>query len=158
MKECNCSAGLCSKCTDLKKRAKDTEKLSSGYRINRASDDASGLAISEKMRAQIRGLNRASENAQEGSSLVQTAEGAMQESQNILHRMRELSVQPANDTNTREDRECIKQELDQLAEELDRIANGTEYNTMKLLDGSYGKRFRLQPLFIVCEYGFYRTV
>ncbi|MDE6313856.1 MAG: flagellinolysin [Lachnospiraceae bacterium] len=120
-----------------KKRAKDTEKLSSGYRINRASDDASGLAISEKMRAQIRGLNRASENAQEGISLVQTAEGAMQESQNILHRMRELSVQAANDTNTREDRECIKQELDQLAEELDRIANGTEYNTMKLLDGSY---------------------
>lgn len=119
------------------KKNKSTERLSSGYRINRAADDAAGLAISEKMRGQIRGLNRASVNSQDGISLIQTAEGAMQESQNILHRMRELAVQAANDVNTEEDRNCIKLELDQMAQELDRIANSTEYNTMKLIDGTY---------------------
>lgn len=119
------------------KKTKSTEKLSSGYKINRAADNAAGLAISEKMRAQIRGMQRAAENAQDGISLVQTAEGAMQESQNILHRMRELSVQAANDTNTEDDRSQIKLELDELREELDHIANGTEYNTMKLINGDF---------------------
>ena len=98
-----------------KKSAKSTEKLSSGYKINRAADNVAGLAISEKMRGQIRGLNRASDNAEDGISLVQTAEGAMQESQNILQRMRELCVQAANDTNTTDDRSQIKVELGELS-------------------------------------------
>lgn len=114
---------------------KSTEKLSSGYKINRAGDNAAGLAISEKMRGQIRGLAKSSENAEDGISLIQTAEGAMQESQNILHRMRELSVQAANDTNTTDDRNQIKVEMDQLRQELDHIAEGTEFNTKKLLNG-----------------------
>lgn len=113
-----------------------TEKLSSGYRINRAADDAAGLAISEKMRGQIRGLNQASRNAEDGISLIQTAEGALQESQNIIQRMRELCVQAASDTNTDDDREQIQQEISQLTQEVDRIATSTEYNTMKLLDGT----------------------
>lgn len=117
--------------------AKSSEKLSSGYRINRAGDDAAGLAISEKMRGQIRGLNKASENAEDGISLIQTAEGAMQESQNILQRMRELSVQAANDTYTESDRECIQVEIDELTKEIDRIAHTTEFNTKKLIDGTY---------------------
>jgi flagellin len=116
---------------------KSQEKLSSGYKINRAGDDAAGLAISEKMRGQIRGLERASSNSQDGISLVQTAEGAMQESQNILHRMRELAVQAANDTNTTEDRTHIQEELEQARKELDRIATTTEFNTKKILDGTY---------------------
>ncbi len=116
--------------------AKSTEKLSSGYRINRAGDDAAGLAISEKMRGQIRGLNKASENAENGISLIQTAEGALQESQNIIQRMRELAVQAANDTATDDDRQQIQQEIDNLTQEVDRIANTSEYNTMKLLDGT----------------------
>lgn len=119
--------------------AKSSEKLSSGYRINRAGDDAAGLAISEKMRGQIRGMSRASENAEDGISLIQTAEGAMQESQNILQRMRELSVQAANDTYTESDRECIQVEIDELTKEIDRIANTTEFNTKKLIDGTYTK-------------------
>ena len=116
--------------------AKSTEKLSSGYRINRAADDAAGLAISEKMRSQIRGLNQASTNAQDGISLIQTAEGALQESHSILQRMRELTIQAANGTETDEDRGNIQDEISQLQDELDRIAETTEFNTMKLLDGS----------------------
>lgn len=112
------------------------EKLSSGLRINRAADDAAGLAISEKMRAQISGLNQAIRNAQDGISLIQTAEGALNESHSILQRMRELTVQAANDTLTSSDRAEIQKEIDQLTEELDRIANTTEFNTKKLLDGS----------------------
>ena len=116
--------------------AKSTEKLSSGYRINRAADDAAGLAISEKMRSQIRGLNQASTNAQDGISLIQTAEGALQESHSILQRMRELTIQAANGTETDEDRGNIQDEIKQLQDELDRISDTTEFNTMKLLDGS----------------------
>ena len=116
--------------------AKSTEKLSSGYRINRAADDAAGLAISEKMRSQIRGLNQASTNAQDGISLIQTAEGALQESHSILQRMRELTIQAANGTETDEDRGNIQDEIAQLQDELDRISETTEFNTMKLLDGS----------------------
>ena len=116
---------------------KTTEKLASGYRINRAADDAAGLAISEKMRGQIRGLNQASTNAQDGISLIQTAEGALQESHSILQRMRELAVQASNGTETDEDRANIQDEVAQLQDELDRISETTEFNTMKLLDGSY---------------------
>ena len=117
--------------------SKATEKLSSGYRINRAADDAAGLAISEKMRAQISGLNQASTNSQDGISLLQTAEGALNESHSILQRMRELAVQAANGTETDEDRANIQDEIEQLQQELDRIAESTEFNTMKLLDGSF---------------------
>ena len=116
--------------------AKSTEKLSSGYKINRAGDNAAGLAISEKMRGQIRGLDQASSNAEDGISLIQTAEGNLQESQNIIQRMRELAVQASSDTNTDDDRTQIQQEIQQLTEEVDRIANTTEFNTKKLLDGS----------------------
>lgn len=116
--------------------AKSTEKLSSGYKINRAGDNAAGLAISEKMRGQIRGLDQASSNAEDGISLIQTAEGNLQESQNIIQRMRELAVQASSDTNTNDDRTQIQQEIQQLTEEVDRIANTTEFNTKKLLDGS----------------------
>ena len=116
--------------------AKSTEKLSSGYRINRAADDAAGLSISEKMRGQIRGLDQASTNAQDGISLIQTAEGALSESHAILQRMRELSVQSANGTETDDDREAVQAEISQLQEELTRISETTEFNTMKLLDGS----------------------
>ncbi len=116
--------------------SKSLERLSSGLRINRAADDAAGLAISEKMRAQIRGLNQAIANAQDGISLIQTAEGALNETHDILQRMRELSVQAANDTLTASDRQNIQQEIDQLIIEIDRIGNTTEFNTKKLLDGS----------------------
>ena len=119
-----------------KQQAKATEKLSSGYRINRAADDAAGLSISEKMRSQIRGLDKASSNAQDGISLIQTAEGALNESHSILQRMRELSVQAANGTETDDDREAVQNEISQLQEELTRISETTEFNTMKLLDGS----------------------
>ena len=118
--------------------SKSTEKLSSGYRINRAADDAAGLSISEKMRSQIRGLNKASANAQDGISLIQTAEGALNESHSILQRMRELSVQASNGTETDDDREAVQKEISQLQEELTRISSTTEFNTMKLLDGSQG--------------------
>ncbi len=117
-------------------QSKSTEKLSSGYRINRAADDAAGLSISEKMRSQIRGLNQASTNAQDGISLIQTAEGALNEQHSILQRMRELSVQAANGTETDDDREAVNNEIAQLQEELTRISETTEFNTMKLLDGS----------------------
>ena len=116
--------------------SKSTEKLSSGYRINRAADDAAGLSISEKMRGQIRGLNQASTNAQDGISLIQTAEGALSESHSILQRMRELAVQSANGTETDDDRAAVQAEVEQLQEELTRISETTEFNTMKLLDGS----------------------
>lgn len=116
--------------------SKSTEKLSSGYKINRAGDNAAGLAISEKMRGQIRGLSQASTNAEDGISLVQTAEGALQETQNILQRMRELAVQAGNDTNTDDDRTQIQKEITQLTQEIDRIATTSEFNTKKLLDGS----------------------
>jgi flagellin len=120
-------------------QSKSMEKLSSGLRINRAGDDAAGLAISEKMRGQIRGLDMASKNAQDGISLIQTAEGALNESHSILQRMRELAVQSSNGTATDADRQAIQGEVDQLVEELDRIGNATEFNTMKLIDGSQGK-------------------
>ncbi len=119
-------------------QAKSTEKLSSGYKINRASDDAAGLSISEKMRGQIRGLNQASSNAQDGISLIQTAEGALSESHSILQRMRELSVQASNGTETNDDRTAVNDEISQLQDELTRISETTEFNTMKLLDGSLG--------------------
>ena len=115
--------------------SKSTEKLSSGYRINRAGDDAAGLAISEKMRGQIRGLNQASSNAQDGISLIQTAEGALTETHSLLQRMRELAVQASSDTNTEDDRTQIQNEINQLTSEVNRIANTTEFNTKKLLDG-----------------------
>lgn len=117
--------------------SKSTEKLSSGYRINRASDDAAGLSISEKMRGQIRGLEQASTNAQDGQSLIQTAEGAMNEIHSVLQRMRELTVQAKNDTYLQEDRAKIKTEVDQLQSEITRIATQTQFNKMNLLTGSY---------------------
>ena len=115
--------------------SKSLEKLSSGLKINRAGDNAAGLAISEKMRAQISGLDQASSNASDGISLIQTAEGALNETQSILQRMRELAVQSANDTNTNTDRSEIQKEMDQLGQEIDRIGNSTEFNTKKLLNG-----------------------
>lgn len=116
---------------------KSTEKLSSGYRINRAGDDAAGLSISEKMRGQIRGLEQASTNAQDGISLIQTAEGALNETHSILQRMRELTVQAANDTNVTVDREAIQEEISALQSEITRIGKQTEFNTQKLLTGSF---------------------
>ena len=123
------------------KKTKTTEKLSSGYRINRASDDAAGLSISEKMRRQIRGLNQASLNAQDGISLVQTAEGGLHEAHDMIQRMRQLAVQAANGTYSKKDREYIQQEIDQLVEEIDKISNSTEFNGIKLLNGSLDGRF-----------------
>ena len=118
-------------------QSKSTEKLSSGYRINRAGDDAAGLSISEKMRSQIRGLDKASSNAQDGISLIQTAEGALNESHSILQRMNELATQAANDTNTSVDRKAIQKEVDALASEITRISSTTQFNTMNLLDGNF---------------------
>ena len=124
--------------------AKSTEKLSSGYKINRAGDDAAGLSISEKMRGQIRGLEQASTNAQDGVSLIQTAEGALNEIHSIVQRMRELTVQAANDTNVTSDRVAISKEIHALKSEITRIASQTEFNTMKLLDGSFtGKKLQV---------------
>ncbi|SEA34421.1 flagellin [Thalassobacillus cyri] len=119
------------------------EKLSSGLRINRAGDDAAGLAISEKMRGQIRGLDMAAKNAQDGISLIQTAEGALNESHSILQRMRELATQSANDTNTATDRAELQKEVDQLSQELTRIGDNTEFNTQNLLDGSFEGTFHI---------------
>ena len=118
-------------------QAKSSEKLSSGYRINRAGDDAAGLKISEKMRSQIRGLDKASDNAQDGISLIQTAEGALNEAHSILQRMNELAVQGANDTNQSIDRDAINQELEALTDELDRISETTQFNKQNLLDGNF---------------------
>ncbi|MDD4390564.1 MAG: flagellin [Eubacteriales bacterium] len=118
--------------------SKSLEKLSSGLRINRAGDDAAGLAISEKMRSQIRGLDTASRNANDGISLIQTAEGALNETHSILQRMKELAVQAANDTNTASDRAEMQKEINQLTKEIDRISTDTEFNTRKLLNGELG--------------------
>lgn len=124
--------------------ARSMERLSSGMRINRAGDDAAGLAISEKMRGQIRGLRQASRNAQDGISLIQTAEGALNESHAILQRMRELSVQSANDTNTNEDRGELQKEVRELQSELNRIGNNTQFNTQNLLDSTFtGKEIHI---------------
>jgi flagellin len=123
--------------------SKSLEKLSSGLRINRAGDDAAGLAISEKMRGQIRGLDQASRNAQDGISLIQTAEGALNETHSILQRMRELAVQAATDTNTADDRAKIQSEVDQLANEITRISNTTEFNTKNLLAGGLSTTFHI---------------
>ncbi|MFC0013582.1 MULTISPECIES: flagellin Hag [Allobacillus] len=117
---------------------KSLEKLSSGLKINRAGDDAAGLAISEKMRGQIRGLEMASKNAQDGISLIQTAEGALNETHSILQRMRELAVQASNDTNEKADRDALQDEVDQLFDEINRIAKDTEFNSQKLLGGTNG--------------------
>ncbi|WP_252243280.1 flagellin [Clostridium sp. ZBS14] len=122
---------------------KSMEKLSSGLRINRAGDDAAGLAISEKMRGQIRGLDQAQRNSQDGISLIQTAEGALNETHSILQRMRELSVQGANDTNNENDRGQIQKEMDQLRNEIDRISDTTEFNTKKLLNGDSDVKSKL---------------
>ena len=115
--------------------AKSMEKLSSGFRINRAGDDAAGLSISEKMRGQIRGLNQASRNAQDGISMIQTAEGALQETHAILQRMIELAVHSASDTNVSADRQEIQKEMNQLTSEINRIGNTTEFNTQKIING-----------------------
>jgi flagellin len=124
-------------------QSKASEKLSSGFKINRAGDDAAGLKISEKMRSQIRGLNKASTNAQDGISLIQTAEGALNETHSILQRMNELTVQGANDTNQDIDRDAINQELNALTEEIDRISQTTQFNKQYLLDGTF-KNKKLQ--------------
>ena len=118
-------------------QAKQTEKLSSGYKINRAADDAAGLTISEKMRSQIRGLTQASKNAQDGVSCVQTAEGALNEVEDMLQRMNELAVKAKNDTNTSEDRQAIQSEIQALTSEINRVKDSTEFNNQKLLDGTF---------------------
>lgn len=123
---------------------KNLEKLSSGYRINRAGDDAAGLAISEKMRAQIKGLNMAEKNAQDGISLIQTAEGALHETHSILQRIRELAVQSANDTNVKTvDRESMQKEVNALIEEINDISTRTEFNTQKLINGTFSGKFHI---------------
>ena len=128
-------------------QAKSSEKLSSGYKINRAADDAAGLSISEKMRSQIRGLNKASDNAQDGISLIQTAEGALNEAHSILQRMNELATQAANDTNTSSDRSAVQDELNALTSEINRIASTTQFNTQNLLDGNFtGKNLQVGAL------------
>lgn len=119
-------------------QSKSMEKLASGLRINKAGDDAAGLAISEKMRAQVRGLDQASRNSQDAISLIQTAEGAMNETHAILQRMRELAVQGSNDTNVAQDRDAIQEELNELKNEIDRIGNTTEFNKQTLLNGGLG--------------------
>ena len=124
--------------------SKNLEKLSSGYKINRAGDDAAGLAISEKMRGQIRGLDMATKNAQDSVSLIQTAEGALNETHAILQRMRELAVQSSNDTNVSSDRSDLQKEVNALTAEITRIAKNTEFNTQKLLNGSFSaKKFHI---------------
>ncbi|SES71669.1 flagellin [Salinibacillus kushneri] len=122
------------------------EKLSSGLRINNASDDAAGLAISEKMRGQIRGLDQAQTNAQDGISMIQTAEGALNETHSILQRMRELATQASNDTNTETDRGEIQKEINQLTSEINRIGNTTEFNTQSLLDGGEDSENQLEAV------------
>ena len=123
--------------------ARSTETLSSGYRVNRAADDAAGLSISEKMRGQIRGLEQASTNAEDGQSLIQTAEGALSEIHSVLQRMRELTVQASNDTNVSADRKAIAKEVRALTSEINRIATQTQFNTMGLLSGGF-KNKKLQ--------------
>ena len=127
-----------------KTQGKSTEKLSSGYKVNRAADDAAGLAISEKMRKQIRGLTQASLNAQDGISAVQTAEGALNEVHDMLQRMNELAIKSANGTNQTEDQSYIQSEVDALVKEIDRVATTTTFNERALLDGSWSKGVDLQ--------------
>ncbi len=128
-------------------QAKSTEKLSSGYKINRAGDDAAGLTISEKMRSQVKGLNKASTNAQDGISAIQVAEGALAETHSILQRMNELATQSANDTNTTIDRNAVQAEMDALTSEIDRIRSTTQFNTQNLLDGNFsGKNLQIGSL------------
>jgi flagellin len=127
-----------------KTQAKSTEKLSSGYRVNRAADDAAGLAISEKMRRQVKGLTQASRNAQDGISAVQTAEGALNEVHDMLQRMNQLAVQAANDTNMTTDRDYIQSEIDALVSEIDRVKSTTSFNEQCLLNGSFtGKNLQV---------------
>lgn len=121
---------------NVKAVAKNTEKLSSGYKVNRAADDAAGLSISEKMRNQIRGINQSVKNSEDGQYLIQTAEGNMNEIHSILQRMGELATQAANDVNASEDRQSIKNEIDQLTMEIDSIANKAQFNGTYLLNGS----------------------
>lgn len=121
-------------------QAKSSEKLSSGFKINRAADDAAGLSISEKMRSQIRGLNRSSANAQDGVSLIQVAEGALNETHSILQRMNELATQAANDPNTPDDRRAIQKEVNELIREIDRIQSTTQFNTQNLIDGTFKEK------------------
>jgi len=118
-------------------QAKSTEKLSSGYKINRAADDAAGLTISEKMRSQVRGLTQASANAQDGISCVQTAEGALNEVHSMLQRMNELAIKGANGTNTTADIEAVRKEMSALVTEIDRVKSTTSFNTLNLLDGTF---------------------
>ena len=125
-------------------QAKNTEKLSSGYKINRAADDAAGLTISEKMRSQIRGLTQASANAQDGISCVQTAEGALNEVEDMLQRMNELAVKAANGTNTTADRTAIEKEVNALVSEIDRVQSTTQFNTLNLLNGDFSTGKALQ--------------
>ena len=127
------------------KQAKSTEKLSSGYKINRAADDAAGLSISEKMRKQIRGLTQASSNAQDGISAVQTAEGALNEVQDMLQRMNELAVKAANGTNSEDDRNYIQDEVNQLIKEIDRVSTTTKFNETYLLKGDDTVKFTATP-------------
>ena len=121
-------------------QAKATEKLSSGYKINRAADDAAGLTISEKMRSQIRGLTQASANAQDGISAVQTAEGALNEVEDMLQRMNELAVKAKNDTNMSQDRNAIQAEINALSTEIDRVQSATQFNNQNLLNGSFSSK------------------
>jgi flagellin len=123
----------------VKEVTKNMEKLASGQRINRAGDDASGLAVSEKMRAQIRGLNQASRNASDGVSFIQTTEGFMQESQDILQRVRELAVQSSNGIYTAQDRQQIQVEVSQLVDEVDRVASHAQFNGMNMLTGAFAR-------------------
>ena len=125
-------------------QAKSTEKLSSGYKINRAADDAAGLTISEKMRSQVRGLTQASANAEDGISCVQTAEGALNEVHSMLQRMNELAVKGANGTNTTADRDAIASEVSALYQEIDRVKTTTNFNTLSLLDGTFSGGIKLQ--------------
>jgi len=125
-------------------QAKQTEKLSSGYKINRAADDAAGLTISEKMRSQIRGLTQASKNAQDGVSCVQTAEGALNEVEDMLQRMNELAVKAKNDTNMTADRDAIQSELNALSSEINRVQSSTQFNNQNLLDGTFSAGKSLQ--------------
>ncbi|WFD10038.1 flagellin [Tepidibacter hydrothermalis] len=136
---------------------KSMEKLSSGSRINRAGDDAAGLAISEKMRAQIRGLDQASRNSQDAISMVQTAEGALNETQSIIQRMRELSVQSSTDTNTADDRQAIQDEINQLTSEINRIGNTTEFNGMKVLNGDKSATKATGDVTIKADSGVYKS-
>jgi flagellin len=121
-------------------QAKQTEKLSSGYKINRAADDAAGLTISEKMRSQIRGLTQASKNAQDGISAVQTAEGALNEVEDMLQRMNELAVKAKNDTNMSQDRTAIQAEMNALSSEINRVQSATQFNNQNLLNGSFSNK------------------